>query len=341
MQFSSLKKPQVWIGIVFSIACLAVIFLLVDPDEIANSLRHADYTLLAGTTLLLILYLILRAVRWRYMLQQKVSVTRVFHLQNIGFMLTQVLPLRLGDPARAVLVGSEPDLTVGEGLSSMVVERLLDMVVIVALLPFTIAQVPTLPERLRSGATISGFVAIAAVALLVVMVNFRPKVNQLSRAILDRIPFLDSDTWATQIDNLLAGLVTLTSWRSGSTLFLLSFLVWVPLIFAYQLAMRAVGLSPTLLMSAFVMCAAAFSIAAPSSPGQVGVFHAGVILAITLLGMDGTAAASFAFLYHAINLTTLILLGIIGLWRTQASFGTVVSQTHRYLKQRATSKQSI
>ncbi len=339
MQQATLKKRQFWIGILISVTCLGVIFILVDPTAIAHSLRTANLPLLVATIGLLIVYLILRAVRWRYMLQQRVPVHRVFHLQNIGFMLTQVLPLRLGDPARAVLVGSEPDLTVGEGLSSMVVERLLDMVVIVALLPFTIAQVPTLPERLRSGATISGFVAIAAVVLLVVMVNFRPKVNQLSRATFDRIPFLDTDTWTTQIDNLLAGLVTLTSWRSGSILLILSFLVWVPLIFAYQLGMQAVGLSPTILMSAFVMCAAAFSIAAPSSPGQVGVFHAGVILAITLLGMDGTKAASFAFLYHAINLTTLILLGLIGLWRTQASFGTVVSQTHSFLKQRTAEKQ--
>ncbi len=62
------------------------------------------------------------------------------------------------------------------------------------------------------------------------------------------------------------------------------------------------------------MIVGAFAVAAPSSPGQIGVFHMGVIAAMTLLGMSAETAASLAILYHAINFGIMVLFGIMGLF---------------------------
>ncbi len=317
------RKPQLWIGIIISLACLAAIFFFIDSAELINVLRTAQPSYLVIAVGFLLLYMWLRAVRWRFMLENKISILRVFHLQNIGYMLTQILPLRLGDPARAVLVGSEPDLTVGQGLATMVVERLLDMLAIIVLLPFTLATVPALPDWMQTGAQTSGVLAIGAIGVVVLAANFRSYLPPLLARF--RIPQKLIDL----VDDLLKGLNTLTHWRSGLTLTVLSILPWIPIIFGYQFVMRSVGLSPTYLQAGFVVCAGALSIALPSSPGQVGVFHAGATLAVVALGMSQTAGASFAFLYHAINFTLIVILGVIGLSRTQSTLSNIVQRTRK------------
>jgi hypothetical protein len=99
--------------------------------------------------------------------------------------------------------------------------------------------------------------------------------------------------------------------------------------------MLAVHLEPTWVMAAFVVCAAAFSVAAPSSPGQVGVFHAGVIFALAnILGQPEAQAASFAFLYHAIMIIVMTTMGLIGLLATGATFRHVIDTTRQYINKK-------
>ena len=154
----------------------------------------------------------------------------------------------------------------------MVVERLLDMMFIVALLPFTLVTVDTLPTGLRQGALAIGIVAVIGIVILIVAANLRGFFTKLAEKIFNLISFLDTETWTRRVDDLLKGLDSLTRLKDGLILLLLSILVWLPIIFAYQMSLQAVGLEVTTGMAAFVVCAAALSIAAPSSPGGVGVF---------------------------------------------------------------------
>lgn len=316
-----------------SLLCLLLIFVFINPRQILNSVREADFGLLGLTALGILGFMLLRAVRWRFMLRYQVGYLPVFHVQNIGYMLNMYLPARLGDVARAILIGSTPPITVSQGISTMVVERILDMMFMVTLLPFTLATVPTLPEEIRRAALAAGVVALLAIIILIVAANKRPFFNRLATKILNRIPRLDTAAWVRRVDELLIGLDSLTRFKDGMILVLLSILVWLPILFAYQVGMMAVGLSVTLPMTAFVVCAAALSIAAPSSPGGVGVFQAGVIGALTtILGQPGAESASFAFAYHATNYLVLTILGFIGFMATGSTLRHVMDTTQGYLR---------
>jgi uncharacterized protein (TIRG00374 family) len=313
------RQPAFWIGMAISVISLVVLFRLVDPRAVWEALKSADYRHLAFATLLWLVYLWLRAVRWRWMLGNVPTTLRVFHVQNSGFLLNLILPLRLGEPARAILIGRTAGLTVPQGLSTMVVERLLDVLVVALLLPVTLFRLPALPDLATDSIIGSALLIVVALAALVVMVQQRPRVVALARRLLQPVPRLNADRWSSHLDKLLADLAILARPRSGAITLLLSALVWLPMVFAYQSSMAAVGLAVDPLTAAFVMCAAAFSIAAPSSPGYIGVFHAGVTAAIVLLGLDAVAAASFAVLYHAANSLFVALMGIIGIWRVAGS----------------------
>ncbi len=327
---SSSRSLRAWVGIFISLICLAAIFFFIDPAQIWQALLTARYEYLALSGVAFIVFMLLRAVRWRFMLGNQVTYGQVFHVQNIGYMLTNLLPLRIGDVARAVLIGNVPPVTIAQGVSTMVVERVLDLLFMAALLPLTLAQFETVPAEIRVVAVNAGIIAIAATFLLILAANQRPRASRLARAILDRIRFLPTDAWSRRIDDLLGGLHSLSRWRDALLLLSLSILVWVPVIAAYYWGLLAAHLQPDWAMAGFVVCAAALSIAAPSSPGQVGVYHAGVIAALTqVLAQPEAQSASFAFLYHAMTFILNLLLGIIGLRFVGATLDNVVNMTRR------------
>ncbi|MCP4429295.1 MAG: flippase-like domain-containing protein, partial [Chloroflexi bacterium] len=259
------KRRQFWLGMGISAACLAAIFLFIEPVAILEALKTARYGYLALSGASLVAFMIVRATRWRFMLNNDIPWEQVFHIQNIGYMLTMLLPFRLGDVARAVLIGNVPPVTLAQGVSTMVVERILDMMFIIALLPFTLAEVETLPVWMQSGARGFGIVALAAIVVLIAAANQRPLAQRLSIFIFDRIPFLNTETWVRRINELLAGLNSLTRLQDGLILIILSILVWLPILIAYRSALTAVHIQPTWAMTGFTVCAAAFSVALPSS----------------------------------------------------------------------------
>jgi hypothetical protein len=327
-----MRQPQFWLGIVVSLVCLAAIFIFIEPAEILAALRTARYGYLGLAGVCIVAFMVLRAVRWRFMLNSGrnqdggVPYSKVFHIQNIGYMLNNLLPFRLGDVARAVLIGSVPPLSISQGLSTMVVERVFDLLFMVILFPFTLVAVTELPPEINTAVQITGLIAIAATIILIIAANQRRRAAKIAAVILERIPFLNTAVWLKRFDDLLLGLNTLTRPKDGLILIILSIIVWLPIFLGYYLAMLAANIQPTLIEATFVACVAAFSVAAPSSPGQVGVFEAGVTFAlVAILGHPDAESGSFAFLYHASNYIVLGLLGAIGINRTSSTFSSVIA----------------
>jgi uncharacterized protein (TIRG00374 family) len=256
---NSKQRTQLWVGVLISIVCLAAIFLLIDPGEILDALRTAHYGYLGLSALGVAAFLIIRAIRWRFILSNQIAWSQVFHIQNIGYLLTVILPFRLGDVIRAILIGNVPPVTVAQGISTMVVERVLDLLFVVALLPLTLTSLDTIPGVIRDAAYVFAVLAFVAILVLVLAANRRGLAHRLATWVLNRIPFLENEVWLRRFDELLAGLDSLTRLKDGVTLLVLSVLVWAPIVFAYYTGMVAVQLQPTLAMAGFVVCAAALS----------------------------------------------------------------------------------
>lgn len=324
------KSRQLWLGIGISALSLAGLFLYINPAEIVAELQNAQLPLVGLGFFGILAFMILRAIRWRFMLNNAIPWRQTFHIQNIGYMLTMLLPFRLGDLARAVLIGNVPPVTLAQGISTMVVERLLDMLFIVTMLPFTLAEAATLPDWMQTAAKGSGIAAIIAILVLIAAANYRLPALRLTSTILRRFSFLDAVRWSKQVEELLIGLNSLTRLKDGLILIGYSILIWLPILFSYRTVMLAVNIQPTWAMTGFVVAAAALSIAAPSSPGQIGLFHAGVTAALVFLGQDKNMAFSFSVIYHALNLISMVILGMIGLVGTGATIGQVITTTRQY-----------
>lgn len=331
-QNSHKAQWQLWLGVVVGVACLAAVFVFfARPGEIIESLKHVHLGYLLLGMLGVLAFMVIRAIRLLFMLDNSIPYSKVFHIQNIGYMLSQLLPLRLGDVARVVLIGNVPPVTMAQGLSTLVIERLLDLLLIVILLPFAASGISDLPEWMRSFAQGSGLIAIASIGLLIIAANQRERTLRIVNGLIGRLlPFLDRPTWVNRFDGLLLGLKSLTNLRDGLILAFLTIMIWAPIIIAYYFTMLAVNLEPTWIMAAFVVCAAALSVAVPSTPGQAGPFHFAVIAALQLFGQPAAESASFAFLYHIGSLLVMVILGVIGIFSTGVTFSHVINSARSF-----------
>lgn len=323
------KSLSLWIGLLISGLSIVLLLQLVDVREAMHEISTADYRLVLIGGLAQVLFMVFRTFRWRFILNNQVSWPTVFHIQNIGYMLTALLPFRLGDLIRAFLIGKEKPLNFMQGASSMVLERILDLLIIVIFFPFAINGIEELPNSVRLAGNVAGVAAAVGVVVLVLMANMPARVRQIATIVLDAISFMDTAVWLERLDGILAGLDSLKSVKSTIYLLVSSFVIWLPIIFSYWIIMQSVGIPATLSVALYTVCIAAFGVAIPSSPGQIGVFEAAVSLAlVSIVGQSiSSTAASFGIIYHAVQFVVLITLGCIGLLIQGESFGSLVRQS--------------
>lgn len=314
-----MRKWKVVLGLVVSLVSLGLAFAGIEWTRVGEALRRANWRYLLPAGIALLGYLLTRSARWRALLGSGVSLAGAFWVTNIGYLVSNVLPFRLGDPARAVAIGLDGETRVSTALSTVVVERVLDMLTVVALLALTVPFVGDAGWMLEAGLLGAG-AGLAAMGLLVVLA-IRPRWGRgaVDRA-LARLPWVDRERWSTWFDGMLDGLAALRSPDRAAAIIGWSVATW-GLTLAYYLAiLRAFIERPSVTEASFLTCATALGVALPSSPGAVGVFHSVARYALQLpFGVPAEAALVVAFASHAFQYVVMCALGVVGMVRQHLS----------------------
>jgi uncharacterized protein (TIRG00374 family) len=315
------RRWQLWVGLAVSAVALVLAVRDIDLRQVAETLAQAEYVYLIPTTVFLLIYLVSRAVRWRLLLGPEVSLARCFWVTNVGYLVSNVLPFRLGDPARAVVIGQRGKVSTAAALSTVVVERVLDMLMVVALLAGVTPFVSGAGSAVGAG-LVAGGAALAASAVLLLLA-FRPDWGRRAvRRVLGWVPRLDVERWARALDGLFEGLAPLRSGRRGLALLAWSVVTWACVVAYYWTLMRAFLPRPPALAAPFLVCVAGLGMAVPSSPGAVGVFHAVARYGLTVpFGVPVDQAVTVAFAIHTYQYVAMCLLGLAGLARESLSLG--------------------
>ena len=102
-----MKKARFWIGILISIIALVFAFRQVDFGNVWSALAGANYWLLLASLVPLLLFLALRAIRWRLLFHPKqgLRLINLFAVINVGYLLSNIFPARLGDVSRSYWIG--------------------------------------------------------------------------------------------------------------------------------------------------------------------------------------------------------------------------------------------
>src|SRR5258708_11573150 len=199
-----------------SVASIVLLFSLIDLHGLLDKLSHADLRFVLLAMACTAASCFFRAVRWQAMLGSEISFRNIFHTENISYLLNSLLPLRVGEAARIVIIcrsKNQRASTALEALSTVVLWRVLDTLIVVVLLGLVLPALDV-PEVVKAGSYTMLTLGLAAVVVLLVGAFARQWLIRLATAILKRLlPEALTTRLINWLDNFLSGLVVLRNPR--------------------------------------------------------------------------------------------------------------------------------
>lgn len=308
-----LKSKRFWIGLILTIVTLVLAFQGIQFDKLLASLAQFNWWWLPVLIGVFMISYVGRAFRWQALFfPYHPRWSRTFDALNIGYLLSNVTPARIGDFARAYLLGTLEKIPVARALSTVVVERTLDGLTVVLFLVLMLPMTPNVPQDyVRAGLTL-GVIGLALLIALAVISYQQARGVAFLKRLAAPFPFLQREGLWRFIEHLIAGFAVIRTPRPLLKAIAWSIEIWFFASVLAWLVMLAMGLQLPLIAGFWVQVATALVVTVAASPGQLGVFHlAAVFILTTIFGADKNLALAYAFVIHGISYLMLMLLGII------------------------------
>jgi uncharacterized protein (TIRG00374 family) len=351
------------IGILLSAAALYFAFRNVPLNDLLHYLKSINYLWTFPAAILVLVSFFFRALRWQFILasSHKIGIWRAFHPMMIGFMINCILPGRLGEFARPVILQRNEKVPFATGIATVAAERVFDVCALVLFAVITLATIDINPEveivfgdfRLNRVTLEVLFSRIILMGILLIIGIIGVSIPFIRRGIhrviltLPALAFFATDATKTKIrdtvcatlirfvDNIALGFTLIRYPKKIMICAIYSILVWTIAAFSYwvfSLGSPGFHLSYTEMFA--VMVIICLFIALPSVPGFWGVWEAGGVFAMALFGVSTNAAAGFTLANHGVQVFPVIIVGLISaiitsvnIWQVSYQKKTAVSQT--------------
>lgn len=310
----ALSATQQWLpGIGVSLLLVGLLLWLVDWRTMIISMRAVSPMALVIALLFYLASAFTRALSWQTLLQKRVTVGRAYLVQQEGYLLNNLFPFRLGDLARAFLIGRVTGGSPLPALAAIIMERLYDVALAATLLLVTLPFILNLQQTYLF-ATLVLVVVIAALSTLLILVRYRQPLQARLHLWLQRGPrMLQSSVPA--LFRLLDGFAILQ--QPGQALAGFGWLLvsWLCLVGEYYFVLREVAPAATPIWASFALAAGMLGGAIPSAPSGLGVYEAAVVGALALVQVPFTVALSFALIIHLIHMAISSAVGLVAIVR--------------------------
>lgn len=300
-----------------------------NPAEILRQVRSAgvEYLMLAFVFVAMPYWL--RAVRWQCLLRP-IGPTRfrnVLRATVLGFTALALLPGRVGDVLRPYLIARQEGLSLPSTMATIVMERVLDLVAVLALLGvfvFTVDEssfAPGLLQPIKVSATIATVAAVVLLVLMWVLATHPERIGGLVRTLNRVLPHRIADRMGDLASTFSAGFAAARRPRDLVLATIWSFPIWMAFSAETWAVSQALGVdvpwAGTFLLQAMLV----IGVAVPT-PGGVGSFHAMYQFGVTtFFGADPQAAVAAAIVLHAISFVPISIAGLLVMAHDGISFG--------------------
>ena len=274
-----------------------------------------------------VLVLWARTLRWIILLRPlgDVPLYPAWSATVIGFGAGGVLPFRLGELVRPALIARKTGMKMSAALSSIVLERLFDML-IVLLCFLAVSFTQPVPENMRRGALIVAVGLVVGLVLARLMQRSPARaervVERLARPLPERVGAALQDVTRS----FLAGLGALSDGRTVLLVLWYSIYVWgaIALTFMFALLALHIGVPPVAGAITVMVTVAAF-VFLPQAPGFVGTWQAACVLALSeFFGVSKDLAVGYSVLTWIVSMSVNVGLGGIFLAREDLSLTQLV-----------------
>lgn len=321
------RRVQIAAGVALAILLMWLFLRQAELDLVMAELRRADYRWVALASGLTLLITVHRAWRWQYLLLpiKRIGMGPLTSCTFMGWAFTALLPGRLGEVARPVLLGRREGISKTAAFATIVLERLFDLLAV--LLLFVIYQLFfPLPaglgsegEELMGWMRLSGVVALGALMVAVGFLAAAQRWPDSIDAILVRffgwMPRAVGARLLPIARSFMVGFAGIKGPRLIATIVAHSLVIWFAILVSYWLLFFAFDIDLPFYATIPLIVIVVAGVMVPT-PAAVGAFHAATLLALhTLWGVPREQAISYAIICHAMVFVPITAIGIVLLFR--------------------------
>jgi hypothetical protein len=316
------------VGVAVSIGCLYLATRGTEWGDVGRAMARARAGWVAALFVASVLTVYIRAQRWRVLLRPlgDVPLYPALSATAIGFGASSVLPFRLGEILRPALLGRHAGVGLTGALSSVVLERLFDMLLVIVCF-LALSLVYRMPAGLRDGAWVLGTLATLGFALLVAMQRNRDFAERLIARILGWLPARLARGLTPLGSSFLNGLGALADIRTVLLVLAYSAYLWGVIVLTFLFGMLALDIgtswtaSHLVAASLAVMVVVAAAVFLPQAPGFVGTWQYGCVLALhTIFHVPKEMAVGYSLLTWVVQMLVNILTAGVFLAREDFSW---------------------
>ena len=325
------KKMLLIVGLMVSIICSWLFVRKIEWSSLGVAFSEAKYIYILPTIIIMFVAQYIRAIRWEVLLSpiKKVSVLNLFSVSMIGFMANNVLPARLGEIIRPVMIARKEKIGVSTSFATIAIERVFDILGIIVIASLLFCFLPSDNEtnsqavilQLKKWSAIMAFLGICAITTLFLLSLYPKRAGAVFEKLLFVFPHPLRDKLVNMLHSFISGLQvfdhkTKLLWAGA-----LSIVIWLLNAASIYVLSYSFDIGLSFAGSCFVAVCLALAVALPQAPGFIGVFHIATQKSLDVFGIDLSSAQSFAILLWAINFVPITITGLLFLWREGISFG--------------------
>lgn len=325
----------VFVGVAISVAVLGWAAYRVELREALRLLRRFGGVWALPMLLFYLSSFLVRGVRWCLLLRPVGTVPWSTSTGVIfsGYMANNLLPLRLGEIIRALVLGQVTSVRVEATFSTIVLERVFDGLVLVGMIAFVLPWANVVPgskEIVIYTGAVSAVVFTGALLFVIAMRLFPRVVLRVASQVLEWVPVIAKERREDMVRSVLGGLKSLTMDRRLFAILCLSVAVWVLEGGMFWVGLQAFALEGGVAIALLTLAFVNLSILIPSAPGYVGVFQGATILAFAAFGVSEEAALSYAVVVHALQYVSATAIGFAVLAKYGISFAVLGQESISY-----------
>jgi uncharacterized protein (TIRG00374 family) len=305
----------------------------VDLASVWTHVRSADRASMLGGLVFVALTYVTRAIRWQYLLAP-LGHTRfrtAFRTTVIGFAVLTLLPLRVGDVLRGYLLARKEGLTASATLATIAMERILDLMAVLALLGVYLWVVPYAqelsPEAIAKLAAIKLVASVCAAACVVLMAVMWALATHPARA-ASLVLFVEHFTsrrvalaFSRYVGYFSAGFAAVRSPGRLALAGIWSVLLWLVIAGETWIVSRGFGI-PMDFTGSFVMQPLLVLGVAVGTPGGLGPYQWAYVVGVTLFfGASQETAVASSFVVWVISFIPVVLVGLVFMAQDGLSVG--------------------
>jgi uncharacterized protein (TIRG00374 family) len=255
-----------------------------------------------------------RVWRWKPLLEpvSDVPFFVLYRVSSVGFLAMFILPFRLGEFIRPMLLSAETPVRRSPALATVFVERSFDGVFVSLCLLVALIFMPRSDKVSFEALRVATYLAIAIFAgimlFLAFLFAFRHAIRRFLEKALPKSPF--SSAFRSVLTRFLEGLQVLPDARRFSRFVLLSIGYWGSNAFGLFILSDGFGLDLPFVAGVAMMATVVVGMMIPNPPGNVGTFWFFLLKPLELYGLSGNPSCLlFALTVYSLQLLQLVLFG--------------------------------